>query len=108
MLLQDEQIVDRYLQLLKKQEFSPTKKTGFPPSRPLKETLDTTVHSDVYRVLKMLSKGGLLHSHEGKNDFNGCNSGKDSGERERERERERGEGGREGGREREIGMDGEQ
>ncbi|KAK2193588.1 hypothetical protein NP493_11g04015 [Ridgeia piscesae] len=61
---EDEQIADRYLQLLKRQEFKATRKTGFPPSRPLEETLDTIVHSDVYRVLKMLPKGGLLHSHE--------------------------------------------
>ena len=64
---QDEQIVDRYLDHLKWQEFQATKQSGFPPARPIEETFGHILNSTVFRILKMLPKGGNMHTHESKN-----------------------------------------
>lgn len=61
---QEEETVDHYLQYLKWREFTATKKTGFPPSRPLEETLSHIEGTEIYRALWNFPKGGNMHTHE--------------------------------------------
>ena len=56
--------MDRYLQYLKWEEFEATKVSGFPPSRPIEETMDSVAKSAVFKTLYGLPKGAILHSHE--------------------------------------------
>jgi hypothetical protein len=62
--VKDDQVVDRYLQYLKWQQFTETKDTGFYPSRPIEEVLDDVTSTPLYDVLRQLPKGGNMHSHE--------------------------------------------
>jgi len=66
LLMQSEQTVDHYLQYLKWREFIATKKSGFPPSRPIEEKLDYITSTEIYEALVKLPKGGNMHSHESK------------------------------------------
>ena len=65
-MLQNEQIVDHYLQYLKYKHFEDTKDTGFPPLRPIQEVKDIIEASDVYRLLVHMPKGRNMHTHESK------------------------------------------
>ena len=51
--------------MLKWREFNATR-NAFPPLRPVEEMMDQIQRSDIYRVLKMMPKGGNMHSHESK------------------------------------------
>ena len=62
---QSEQTVDHYLNYLKWREMAATKSSGFPPARPIEETLHAIQQTEVYAALKSFPKGGNLHSHEG-------------------------------------------
>ena len=65
-MLQDEQIVDHFLQYLRWKEFEASKSGDFPPMRPIEDVLPTIVASELFHHLKTLPKGGNMHSHESK------------------------------------------
>lgn len=64
-MLQNETIVDNYLEYLKWEEFQATR-DAFPPARPIQDVLQQIKVSKVYEVLKKFPKGGNMHLHQSK------------------------------------------
>ena len=59
-----EKVVMIYFEKLKQNEFKRKDLSGFNPSKPIEQTLNSIVNSQMYAELKHVPKGGNLHVHE--------------------------------------------